>query len=218
MFDDETDCARAGARDQLAEQAVVLRGYALARATRLLAAVRIIQSTAPFRLMTTPGGQAMSAAQTNCGDLGWVSDARGYRYVPSDPASGRHWPPMPDTFRTLAREAAATAGFDRYEPDACLINCYVPGARLSLHQDKDERDHTAPIVSVSLGIPCWFLFGGIRRGDRPARIPLFHGDVVVWGGLDRMRYHGVAPVPEASHPLLGARRINLTFRRTGRPH
>jgi alkylated DNA repair protein (DNA oxidative demethylase) len=167
--------------------------------------------------MTMPGGHVMSAALTNCGRLGWFSDEHGYRYVPRNPKSGQPWPPMPSRFLEFAREAARAAGFHPYTPDVCMINSYAPGARMSLHQDKDELDLSAPIVSVSLGIPCLFLFGGRKRGDRPARIPLFHGDVVVWGGVDRLRYHGVAPIPAANHSLLGALRLNLTFRQTGIP-
>jgi alkylated DNA repair protein (DNA oxidative demethylase) len=165
--------------------------------------------------MVTPGGFVMSVAITNCGALGWTTDARGYRYTTDDPQSGRPWPDMPDAFSRLARQAAETAGFDGFAPDACLINRYEPGARLSLHQDKDERDHSAPIVSVSLGMDATFLFGGHQRSDRPARFPLRHGDVVVWGAEDRLRYHGVLPLKDQPHPELGSQRINLTFRKAG---
>lgn len=165
--------------------------------------------------MVTPGGFEMSVALTNCGALGWTSDRRGYRYAARDPQTGQPWPPLPDCFLRLARDAAAAAGFPGFTPDACLINRYVPGARLSLHQDKDERDYGALIVSVSLGMPAVFLWGGHRRTDKTQRVPLFHGDVVVWGGPDRLRYHGVLPLKEAAHPLLGAQRINLTLRRAG---
>jgi alkylated DNA repair protein (DNA oxidative demethylase) len=151
---------------------------------------------------------------TNCGDVGWTSDARGYRYSAVDPDSGRPWPALPPAFVELARDAAAALGFDGYSPDACLINRYLPGARMGLHQDRDEGDKVAPIVSVSLGIPATFLFGGLKRSDKPARIEVRHGDAVVWGGVDRLRYHGVAPVKAAAHPLLGGQRINLTFRKT----
>jgi alkylated DNA repair protein (DNA oxidative demethylase) len=161
----------------------------------------------------------MSVALTNCGALGWTSDRRGYRYAPNDPVSEQAWPAMPDLFLRLANKAAAEAGFDQFEPDACLINHYVPGTRLSLHQDKNELDFRAPIVSVSLGIPAMFLFGGHERSDKARRIPLFHGDVAVWGGVDRLRYHGVMPLKEETHPLLGAQRINITFRKAGgTPH
>ncbi|ANH32159.1 DNA oxidative demethylase AlkB [Ralstonia pseudosolanacearum] len=202
-------------RIALGEAAVVLRGFALAEAPALLAAIDDIARQAPFRHMVTPGGFEMSVALTNCGALGWTSDRRGYRYAARDPQTGQPWPPLPDCFLRLARDAAAAAGFPGFTPDACLINRYVPGARLSLHQDKDERDYGALIVSVSLGMPAVFLWGGHRRTDRTQRVPLFHGDVVVWGGPDRLRYHGVLPLKEAAHPLLGAQRINLTLRRAG---
>jgi alkylated DNA repair protein (DNA oxidative demethylase) len=174
-----------------------------------------VTAAAPFRQMETPGGLRMSVAMTNCGERGWVSDRRGYRYAASDPADGRAWPQMPPEFAACAVGAADAAGFGQFAPDACLINRYVPGARLTLHQDRDERDFTAPIVSVSLGLPAVFLFGGDARGDRQRRLPLQHGDVVVWGGAARLRYHGVAPLQEGWHPLLGSQRINLTFRRAG---
>ncbi|MDO3505695.1 DNA oxidative demethylase AlkB [Ralstonia pseudosolanacearum] len=202
-------------RIALGEAAVVLRGFALAEATALLAAIDDIARQAPFRHMVTPGGFEMSVALTNCGALGWTSDRRGYRYAARDPQTGQPWPPLPDCFLRLARDAAAAAGFPGFTPDACLINRYVPGARLSLHQDKDEQDYGAPIVSVSLGMPAMFLWGGHRRTDKTLRVPLLHGDVVVWGGPDRLRYHGVLPLKEAAHPLLGAQRINLTLRRAG---
>ncbi|MEF9415981.1 DNA oxidative demethylase AlkB [Ralstonia sp. SM1864_UCD524_TZ4] len=202
-------------RIALGEAAAVLRGFALAEATALLAAIDDIARQAPFRHMVTPGGFEMSVALTNCGALGWTSDRRGYRYAARDPQTGQPWPPLPDCFLRLARDAAAAAGFPGFTPDACLINRYVPGARLSLHQDKDEQDYGAPIVSVSLGMPAMFLWGGHRRTDKTLRVPLFHGDVVVWGGPDRLRYHGVLPLKEAAHPLLGAQRINLTLRRAG---
>jgi alkylated DNA repair protein (DNA oxidative demethylase) len=157
----------------------------------------------------------MSVAMTNCGPLGWVSDRRGYRYDAVDPDTGRPWPAMPAAFRALAARAAEAGGFARFEPDACLVNRYAPGTRLTLHQDRDERDFGAPIVSVSLGLPAVFLFGGDTRGGRPLRIPLRHGDVVVWGGPARLRFHGVAPVEDGVHERLGACRINLTFRRAG---
>jgi alkylated DNA repair protein (DNA oxidative demethylase) len=157
----------------------------------------------------------MSLAMTNCGRLGWISDRRGYRYGELDPETGRPWPPMPAVFERLAQAAAAEAGYEGFVPDACLVNRYEPGTRLSLHQDKDERDYGAPIVSVSLGMPATFLFGGLARGDKAARVPLGHGDVVVWGGPDRLRYHGVLPLEDRPHALLGSRRINLTFRKAG---
>lgn len=200
-------------QERLGPGAVVLRGFALAEDKALLAALQSVFACAPLRHMITPGGFEMSVAMTNCGQLGWASDRSGYRYDATDPASGRPWPEMPAPLLTLAQEAAATAGFDGFMPDACLINRYQPGAKLSLHQDRDERDFTQPIVSVSLGVPAVFLFGGLKRSDKTLRVPLFHGDVVVWGGPDRLRYHGVLPLKENRHPLLGNYRINLTFRK-----
>jgi DNA oxidative demethylase len=150
---------------------------------------------------------------TNCGQAGWITDRTGYRYARLDPVTEQDWPAMPAAFRSLAACTAAAAGFDGFEPDACLINRYEPGARLSLHRDEDERDLTAPVVSVSLGLPATFLFGGLSRKTRPLRLRLEGGDVVVWGGPSRLVYHGVAPLAEAEHPLTGRRRLNLTFRK-----
>lgn len=192
---------------------VLLRRFALPYLPELLPALDAIVLAAPLRHMATPGGLRMSVAMSNCGALGWVTDGRGYRYARLDPASGVPWPPMPPVFLRLAREAALAAGYPGFAPDACLINRYAPGARMALHQDRDECDFNAPIVSVSLGLPVTFLFGGAERGDKAARIALLHGDVVVWGGADRLRFHGVAPLKEGEHALLGAQRINLTFRK-----
>lgn len=197
----------------LAPEAWLLGGFARDRAPRLVQEIQRIVLAAPWRHILTPGGRRMSVAMTNCGDVGWVSDMSGYRYAASDPETGQPWPPMPDAFRELAVSAAARAGFDGYRPDACLINRYEPGAKMSLHQDRDERDLVAPIVSVSLGLPATFLFGGLRRADPTRRVPLWHGDVVVWGGESRLRYHGVLPVEEGEHPLVGRWRMNLTFRK-----
>ncbi len=199
--------------EPLAEGAVVLRGFARCEPAALLAAVGDISAGAPFRHMMTPGGFRMSVAMTNCGRAGWVTDMTGYRYEPADPTTGRPWPAIPALFQELASDAAAAAGFAGFEPDACLINRYQPGARLSLHRDEDERDFAAPIVSVSLGLPAMFLFGGKRRGDRPRRIRLESGDVVVWGGPARLSYHGVAPLADGEDPLTGRCRVNLTFRK-----
>jgi alkylated DNA repair protein (DNA oxidative demethylase) len=201
--------------ERLGEGAVVLRGFALPRDRDLLNAIDVVEANAPFRHMETPGGLHMSVALTNCGALGWTSDRRGYRYTTHDPQTGRAWPAMSTALCRLAQDAAAQAGFPGFVPDACLVNRYAPGSRLSLHQDKDERAYDAPIVSVSLGLPAVFLFGGKARSDKAARVPLVHGDVVVWGGPDRLRYHGVSPLKDGQHPLLGAQRINLTFRRAG---
>ena len=195
--------------------AVLLRGFARGEEARLVRAMREVIAASPLRHMITPGGFRMSVAMTNCGALGWVSDRRGYRYNAIDPESGRPWPAMPEAFSALARRAAAQAGFEVFEPDACLINRYEPGARLTLHQDKNERDFSQPIVSVSLGLPAVFLFGGDARGDEQRRLPLAHGDVAVWGGPARLRYHGVLPLRDGEHPSLGRYRFNLTFRRAG---
>jgi alkylated DNA repair protein (DNA oxidative demethylase) len=198
---------------ELAPGAVLLRGFAREQAVLLLQTVASVLHQAPLRHMQTPGGYTMSVSTSSCGALGWVSDAQGYRYASQDPVSGQPWPAMPDCFVELAKRAAAEAGFPNFHPEACLINQYVPGAKLSLHQDKDEKDLSAPIVSVSLGLPAIFLFGGTARNQRPQRFRLAHGDVVVWGGPARLAFHGVAPLEEGAHALLGARRINLTFRR-----
>jgi alkylated DNA repair protein (DNA oxidative demethylase) len=195
--------------------AVVLRRFALPCADDLLGNVAKIATAASFRHLVTPGGYTMSVAMTNCGELGWVSDRGGYRYQPIDPRSGKAWPAMPKIFLLLAAEAGEQAGYHDFSPDACLINRYAPGARLSLHQDRDERDQRQPIVSVSLGLPAIFLFGGNRRNDRPRRIRLDHGDVVVWGGPTRLAYHGVEALVDAEHPVAGRCRINLTFRKAG---
>ncbi|NIE74703.1 DNA oxidative demethylase AlkB [Pantoea sp. Ap-967] len=200
---------------RLASHTVLLPGFALAGIEPLLDALRPVLRAAPFRHMQTPGGQHMAVALTNCGSLGWVSDAKGYRYSPTDPLSGKPWPALPQVLLDLAARAAAAAGFEGFVPDACLVNHYLPGTRLSLHQDRDEQDFAQPIVSVSLGLPAVFLFGGMQRADRTLRIPLSHGDVLVWGGEDRLRFHGVLPVKPGVHPRMGERRINLTLRRAG---
>jgi alkylated DNA repair protein (DNA oxidative demethylase) len=199
-------------RFKLGREAVVLRGFVLDCASHLLDGIAASCAVSPFRHLVTRGGWKMSVAMTNCGSLGWISDRSGYRYDPIDPQTGQPWPAMPALFRDLAISAAAAAGFPGYSPDACLINEYRPGARLSLHQDRDECDRIAPIVSVSLGVPATFLWGGQLRTDRPRRIPVAHGDVVVWGGVDRMTFHGIAELAHGQHPLTGDRRYNLTFR------
>jgi alkylated DNA repair protein (DNA oxidative demethylase) len=197
----------------LAEGATVLQGLVQNETPNLIAAVDAISSIAPFRHLITPGGFRMSVAMTNCGSVGWVSDESGYRYDPIDPDTGQPWPEIPPLFLDIAKRAAAAGDFENFVPDACLINRYEPGARLTLHQDKDERDFAAPIVSVSLGLPAVFLFGGQTRKDRPRRIRLESGDVVVWGGPSRLAFHGVAPLAEGEHPVTGRSRINLTFRK-----
>jgi alkylated DNA repair protein (DNA oxidative demethylase) len=199
--------------EQLEEGAVLLRDFAVSEAPALLEDIARIAKAAPFRHLVTPGGYTMSVAMTNCGRVGWVSTAVGYRYDPHDPDTGAPWPAMPPAFRDLAVRAAAEAGFDAYDPDACLINRYTAGAKLGLHQDRDENDAWAPIVSVSLGLPAVFLWGGKRRADPLRRLRLEHGDVAVWGGPARFVYHGVAPLHAGHHPLTGDVRINLTFRK-----
>jgi alkylated DNA repair protein (DNA oxidative demethylase) len=200
-------------REQLAADAVLLRGRALPVERAVLNALREIVATAPFRHMITPGGFKMSVAMTNCGAVGWVTDRTGYRYDPLDPVSGLQWPAMPDVFRNLATEAASEAGFDGFVPDSCLINRYESGARLSPHQDRNERDYSNPIVSVSLGLPATFQFGGAKRNDKFLRVRLRHGDIVVWGGASRLVYHGVLPLNDGEYPAVGRARINLTFRK-----
>lgn len=209
------DLFNRGDREVIGPRALILRGLALPYVEELLLALRRVEERAPFRHMVTPGGFTMSVALTNCGGFGWTSDRRGYRYSENDPQTGLPWPPMPASFLKLARLAAEAAGFGDFDPDACLINRYVAGSRLALHQDKNEIDFNAPIVSVSLGMPATFLFGGRKRADRALRVPLLHGDVVVWGGEDRLRYHGVLEVKDNPHPLMGPQRINFTFRSAG---
>ncbi|RZT30815.1 DNA oxidative demethylase AlkB [Cupriavidus agavae] len=214
LFDPLPPDADVPASEPLGPGAVVLRAFAREVAPSLLAAVGEVSASSPFRHLVTPGGLRMSVAMTNCGERGWVSDRTGYRYDALDPESGRPWPVMPTSFLDLAVRAADAAGYPAFAPDACLINRYLPGTRLSLHQDRDELDLRAPIVSVSLGLPAVFLWGGLRRADRPARVRLAHGDVVVWGGPSRLVFHGIAPLAAGDHPLTGRERINLTFRKT----
>jgi alkylated DNA repair protein (DNA oxidative demethylase) len=211
LFDSWSDVRPS--RETMADGAMLLRGFARPIERDLIAALRDIAAQAPFRRMVTPGGHQMSVAMTNCGSAGWVTDRSGYRYDTIDPESGKPWPAMPSAFRELAGRAAAQAGFEGFAPDACLINRYQAGARMSLHQDKDERDFENPIVSVSLGLPAIFLFGGPKRADKPQRYRLEHGDIVVWGGPSRLFFHGIAPLADGEHNLLGRQRINLTFRK-----
>ena len=213
LFEDPT--APSPEREILGDGAVLLRGFALDRAATLMKEIERVAARAPFRHMTTPGGFRMSVAMTNCGNLGWVTDRTGYRYDATDPDATAAWPLMPETFLELGRSAANAGGYPRFEPDACLINRYVPGSSLSLHQDRNEHDFRAPIVSLSLGLPATFLFGGMKRTDRPKRIPIFHGDVAVWGGPTRLAFHGIAKLKDGVHPLTGACRFNLTLRKAG---
>jgi alkylated DNA repair protein (DNA oxidative demethylase) len=207
LFEGETRTIR------LDEGAWLLGGFAYDAADALFAALQAVAAVSPLRHMVTPGGRRMSVSMTNCGPAGWVSDNAGYRYVAVDPETGQPWPALPPVFLNLAARAAAAGGFARFVPDACLINRYAPGARLTLHQDRDEQAFDAPIVSVSLGLPATFLWGGPTRGARPRRLRLVHGDVVVWGGPARMAFHGIDPLKPGDHPLTGAARYNLTFRR-----
>jgi alkylated DNA repair protein (DNA oxidative demethylase) len=209
LDDDQGNASRIA----LGPRAVLLRGFARERAPELLATIGAIAAVSPFRHMVTPGGWEMSVALTNCGNVGWVTDRSGYRYDAIDPATGRQWPAMPHVFADLAVEAAEAAGFGNFRPDACLVNRYAPGARLSLHQDRNEHDFDQPIVSVSLGLSAIFLWGGMRRADETRRIPLIHGDVMVWGGPDRLKFHGVHRLAKGEHPLTGPYRFNFTFRR-----
>ena len=213
LFDDEPQST--GANDKIAPGAVLLRGFALEHGNALLTAFNVITAAAPLRQMITPGGHVMSVAMSNCGSLGWASDGRGYRYLLQDPGSGKRWPAMPDAWFCLANSAAAQAGYAYFKPDACLVNCYASGAKMGLHQDRDEWDFAQPIVSVSLGLPAVFLFGGLKRTDKPQRLRLSHGDVMVWGGSARLAFHGVAPLADGIHSVWGRRRVNLTFRRAG---
>lgn len=214
LFDASSDAA--GSAPLILEPgASVLRAFALPEVEALRRDLDAVLAAAPLRHLVTPGGKTMSVAMTNCGALGWVSDRSGYRYTGRDPLSDRSWPAMPASFRALAVAAASRAGFDGFAPDACLVNRYGPGARLTMHQDRDERQLGQPIVSVSLGLPAIFLWGGAQRGDRTRRVPLSHGDVVVWGGPARLRFHGVMPLEAGEHPFMGACRINLTFRCAG---
>lgn len=209
LQDDRPQCER------LRAGAFVLRGFAVAESAAILRALPGLLAQAPLRHMTTPGGFRMTVSMSNCGAAGWVSDRSGYRYAPVDPQSGRPWPAMPEVFTSLAARAAEQTGYRGFVPDACLINRYEPGARLTLHQDRNERDFAQPVVSVSLGLGAVFQFGGARRRERTVRVPLGHGDVVVWGGESRLSFHGVLPLGEGAHPATGRCRINLTLRRAG---
>lgn len=192
---------------------MLLRGFASDAAAALVAEIDRIATVAPFRNMITQGGFRMSVAMTSCGPLGWITDRKGYRYADADPETALPWPAMPARFGDLARRAAAAAGFADFAPDSCLINRYVAGARMSLHQDKDEADFGAPIVSVSLGVPATFLWGGAKRADRPRRLRLESGDVVVWGGPARLTFHGIDTLAAGTDPITGDCRYNLTFRK-----
>jgi DNA oxidative demethylase len=213
LWDNNDPAAHPQTTESLGEGAFLLRNFVTAESETIVDLLNEITTKAPFRKMITPGGAEMSVAMTNCGHAGWITDRRGYRYETNDPLTGQPWPKMPKLFLDVADKAATTGGFSGFLPDACLINRYIPGAKLSLHQDKDEQDFTQPIVSVSLGLPATFLFGGLRRNDKLRRMRIEHGDVVVWGGPSRMVFHGIEPLAVGHHPLLGEYRINLTFRK-----
>lgn len=207
--------AKAPTIETIGDGAVILRRFAAAAAEQLVAMIAEIADQAPFRHMMTPGGYRMSVAMTSCGRLGWITDRKSYRYAALDPDRGRPWPVMPKSFLDLASDAAKAAGFSGFTPDSCLINRYEAGSKLSLHQDRDEQDMSAPIVSVSLGLPASFQFGGLKRCDPIQRHRLDHGDVVVWGGASRLFHHGIAVLKPGHHPLTDAYRYNLTFRKAG---
>jgi alkylated DNA repair protein (DNA oxidative demethylase) len=196
-----------------APDSIVLAGYALPQESALLQELNDVLAISPWRFWETPGGHRMSAAKSNCGALGWVSSRKGYRYSAIDPDTGRPWPAMPNTFLSVAKAAAAAANFSDFTPDGCLLNQYAPGAKLSLHQDSDEKDFTSPVVTISLGLSATFLFGGMERSDPAQKIRLTHGDVVVWGGVSRLAYHGIQPLRKGYHPVLAEQRISLTFRK-----
>lgn len=207
------DARSFGLQEAIAPGALLLREFAASRAEEILAAIQAISTDNPFRQLRTPGGQRMSVALCNAGRFGWHSDEAGYRYLAHNPSTGRAWPAIPDALIKLAQSAAEAAGYSEFSPQACLINRYAPGAKMALHQDKDERNFAAPIVSISLGLPATFLWGGLQRNDRAQKLPLVHGDVLVWGGPSRLRFHGIAPIIAGQHPLTGALRYNLTLRR-----
>ena len=211
LFADETP--QPPSIEQIGPCSFVFRGFALPLLDRILPALESVLERAPFRQMVTPGGFTMSVGLSSCGQFGWTTDRSGYQYTRTDPQTGQPWPDMPQVMHELAQTAAAAAGFPDFDPDACLINRYIPGAKMSLHQDKDEHGLQWPVVSVSLGLAAMFLFGGDARSDKTQKVPLFHGDVVVWGGVDRLRFHGVMPIKQGSHPQLGEQRINFTFRK-----
>jgi len=188
----------------------LLRGFA--DSSRLMPVIEAVAAASPFRHLVTPGGQTMSVAMTNCGTVGWVSDRSGYRYDPRDPLTNRDWPRMPAEFLELALNAAARGGFPDFAPDACLVNRYVPGSRLTAHRDADEQNFAQPIVSVSLGLPANFAFYGLTRGGKGRGVALGDGDVLVWGGPSRLVYHAVRPIKPGTHPVTGGFRYNLTFR------
>lgn len=196
----------------LAEGAMVLRRFATPVVVALMEGVEAVVAQSPLRRLIVPNGRPMRIEMTNCGLVGWVNIDGRYRYSRVDPLTGRSWPGMPATFRRIAGAAASAAGYPDFQPAVCIINRYAVGADLQMHQDRDDTQDRQPVVSVSLGLPAIFHFGGQGRGEKPLTIPLDDGDVVVWGGASRMHRHGVAPVAPGVHPRTGAYRYNLTFR------
>lgn len=184
---------------------------AFADTAPLLDDIEHIASQASFRHMQVGGGKRMSVAMTNCGRWGWTSSTTGYRYSDTDPLTQLPWPAMPESFLALAASAALATGLGPFEPDACLVNRYAAGASLGTHQDRDEQDLSQPIVSVSIGASATFQLGGLKRTEPLRPVPLHDGDVLVWGGPSRLRFHGV----KALKPLTGGpdTRYNLTFRK-----
>ena len=210
LFD---DASLFPSQQQLAEGVCLLSGQANSMMPAIWQAVEDVLRQAPLRQMQTPGGYTMSVAMSNCGELGWISDRHGYRYSRLDPQSGQPWPAMPEILQELARIWAAEAGFDNFVSNACLINCYQAGSKMSLHLDRDERDFAHPILTLSLGLPARFMLGGLQRQDPYRKLLLQHGDVLVFGGPARLCFHGIMPLADGDHALLGKRRISLTFRR-----
>jgi DNA oxidative demethylase len=194
--------------EEVCPGAVLMRGLASPQDREFLDAVDNITTAAPLHHAVTPTGLPMSVMVTDCGDS--IALARRWQ---ADAEPKRRWPPMPVVLREFAVRAAVRAGFPKFRPDSCHINRYQAGTKLGLHQDRHECDLTQPIVSVSFGLQCVFLFGGVVRTEKPRHILLEHGDVFVWGGPSRMRFHGVQPLKPGSHLLTGPYRINLTFRK-----
>lgn len=202
---------------EIGPSAWILRGYAVSQADQLLAAIEQVSEQAPFRHLQTRTGKQIGVEMTNCGELGWYSDRKSYRYETQDPQTKKDWPLMPDSIALLAKKCASVTGFSDFIPQACLINRYHPGVGMHLHQDNDEKTLAAPIISLSLGVSAVFMFGGMQRSDKPAFHLLRHGDVVVWGNEDRLRFHGIQQLKVSHHPLTGQIRYNLTIRQVYEP-
>ena len=201
-------------RQALGPESWLLRHTLQTTACHLMADIHTLTATHPFQHMVTRGGHTMSVATSSYGSYGWVSDAqKGYRYASSNIETGQPWPPIPAHWLALATALAEKAGFNGFHPDSALINRYAVGARMGLHQDRDEATLAWPIVSLSLGLPARFMFGGKQRQAPVKDFTLLHGDVVVWGGADRLRFHGIRPLKAGHHSLTGPYRYNITFRR-----